>query len=153
MSDHDRFISHLSVSYDAVWAAARWLSNLGYSVNISPSVVKDVGDDFIRGIDNGDLYISQRVEVKHRSLDFTGAHDWPFGDKIIVCAKHSFDLACPKPYLYLMLNRDKTHIAIIKSETSNFWTVEKVKDKRYENVKQECYFCHLKYVKFRKLEG
>ena len=106
--------------------------------------------------DDGDLEVYKnnnkyRVEVKGLSADFTCAEDWKYGNKFIVCAKHSYDQAKTKPYAYMILNKNRTHVAIVKTTTKNDWYVEYRKDSRYNDFGQECYFCPLDKIEWRKL--
>lgn len=101
--------------------------------------------------DSGDLFISQRVEVKQLSVCFTCAADWPFGEKFIVCARHAFDRAKPKPYAYVILSADREAIAFVKADTSGQWRVERRKDSRYDNVEQEFYLVPVSLVGFFKI--
>jgi hypothetical protein len=102
----------------------------------------------MKHVDNGDLYINMRVEVKTLGITFTNRADWKFGDKFIVCAKHSFDNAKPKPYAYIIQSADLKHIAVVHSATCKQWYSEARKDSRYEDVTQDFYLCPIDLVKF-----
>ena len=140
------FLKHLDASHDAVWCAARWLQNKGHHVVVTPTSKSKTHGEWKQHADSGDLYLQQRIEVKKRGIDFTGAGDWPHGDKFIVCSRHSYDLARPKPYAWIILNKAKTHAAIVKAESRTRWVVEKRTDSRYQNYTQEFYFCPLDCV-------
>ena len=146
--DFQRFVKHLSESHEGVISAANWLNGLGYSVTIPPSTVSDSYENRMKHVDNGDLYINMRVEVKTLGIIFTSRADWKFGDKFIVCAKHSFDNAKPKPYAYIIQSSDLNHIAVVNSSTSKQWYAEKRKDSRYEDVTQDFYLCPIDLVRF-----
>jgi hypothetical protein len=145
-ADHLTFLKHLDASHDAVWCAARWLQNKGHHVVVTPTTKSKTHGEWKQHADSGDLYLQQRIEVKKRGIDFTGAGDWPHGDKFIVCSRHSYDLARPKPYAWIILNKAKTHAAIVKAESRTRWVVEKRTDSRYQNYTQEFYFCPLDCV-------
>lgn len=149
--DFQRFVKHLDESGDGVWSAARWLSDLGYSVTVPPTYVADSFTDRMSHTDNGDLYINMRVEVKTLGINFSCREDWKFGEKFIVCAKHSFDNARPKPYGYIIQSADMKHIAVVNSSTSKQWYVEQRKDSRYEDMTQSFYLCPINLVKFHKI--
>jgi hypothetical protein len=146
--DFQRFVKHLSESHEGVISAANWLNSLGYSVTIPPSTVSDSYENRMKHVDKGDLYINMRVEVKRLGIEFTSRADWKFGDKFIVCAKHSFDNASPKPYAYIIQSADLKHIAVVHSSTCKQWYSEKRKDSRYEDVTQEFYLCPIDLVRF-----
>lgn len=147
----EKFKGHLVDSVDGVLNASRWLNKLGYTVIMPPlSIAKDYNDR-LNHLDGGDLFIQQRIEVKTLSAEFTCAEDWPFKQKFIVCAKHSFDNAKPKPYAYLIQNASKTHVAIVPASTHKEWQIEERRDSRYEDLTQLFYLCPLHLVKFFKM--
>ncbi len=146
--DFKKFVQHLSESHEGVISAANWLNSLGYSVTIPPTSVAESYETRMNHVDKGDLYINMRVEVKRLGVTFTSKADWPFGEKFIVCAKHSFDNAKPKPYAYIIQSQDLQHIAVVNSATCKQWYSEKRKDSRYEDVTQDFYLCPIDLVKF-----
>jgi len=152
-NNHEKFLSHLKESEQSVWLVANYLNSFGYNVTINASGKAKTAKEWQSFVDNGDLSIQQRVEVKGLSAEFTSATDWPFGSKFIVCAKHSFDNATPKPYLYVYLNKQKTHGAFVLGSTSHLWDVETRVDRRYSNVEQEFYFCPIDKVVFSELNN
>jgi hypothetical protein len=148
MNDDQRFAKHLSDSIADVWDVAQWLSSRGHSVTVNPTFIAPSHEEWEDYADGGDLFITQRVEVKRLSAEFTSAQDWPFKDKFIVCAKHAWDRAKPKPYAFIYLNKSKTHMAVVKGDTHKFWEVEQRTDKRYDSMTQSFYFCPLEKVVF-----
>lgn len=151
--NHARFIEHLDESHTAVVKVAEWLSKMGNTVQIAGLHKRKLHEDWKAYADGGDLFIQQRIEVKRRSVDFTSRKDWPYGDKFIVCAKHSFDRAKQKPYAYLILNSSMTHAAVVKVASSRKqWTVEQKTDTRYpDTYRQDFYLCPIELVRFIKL--
>lgn len=143
-----RFLRHLADSDDAVWRVAHWLQARGHSVTVPPMSVRRTYAERMQHVDNGDLYINQRIEVKRRGFNFTGRHDFPFPD-FIVCARHSFDNAVPKPFAYVIVSADyKTAGIALCEATQKYWTTDTLRDHRYDNVAQALYFCPLEHVKF-----
>jgi hypothetical protein len=120
-------------------------------VTVPPTTVASSYEDRLNHVDGGDLFIQQRIEVKVRNLDFTSRDDFPFKDGMLVCAKHSYDNASPKPYAYIYLNKAMTHVALIMSSTAKHWTVKDVKDSRYVESNQLTYECPLEWVTFSKM--
>lgn len=149
--DHARFVKHLNESKEGVWLVANWLNTKGFDVTVTANGVSKGYEDRMDFVDSGDLYINQRVEVKSLSAEFTSKDNWPFGKELIVCAKHSYDNAIPKPYMYVLLSKDKTHAIFIMGRDHSKWTVKKYKDKRYENMEQEFYISSVEDVVFSKL--
>jgi hypothetical protein len=148
MNDFNKFMKHLDDSHDSVWQIARWLVSRGNKVTVNSTIKAKSADELKYYTDEGDLYINQRIEVKGLGSDFTCAEDWKFGDNFMVCAKHSYDRANPKPYSYIYLNKARTHIAILKTTTFQHWFVRNIKDKRYDNVVQDFYIVPTKYLTF-----
>ena len=55
--------------------------------------------------------------------------------------------------MFVYLNKARTHLAILKTDTYDQWRVRyNVKDRRYDNVVQDFYECPTKLVKFMPLE-
>jgi hypothetical protein len=147
----EKFLSHLDKSHDGVWLVANYLSRKGYNITINTTTKAKSAKDWRKHADSGDLYITQRIEVKSLSTTFTCRNDWPYNETMIVCAKHSYDEAIPKPYAYVLLNKEKTHMAIIMADTHKYWKAEERTDKRYENYSQLFYFCPLDCVIFSEI--
>jgi len=153
MSDFDKFINHLDASHDAVWMVARWLVSHGTQVTVNTTSKAKNRAECRDHMDNGDLYINQRVEVKGLSTEFTCAEDWPYKDWFMIVAKYKYDISNPKPIMFVYLNKARTHLAILKTDTYDQWRVRyNVKDRRYDNVVQDFYECPTKLVKFMPLE-
>jgi hypothetical protein len=146
--NHSKFIGHLRESKAAVWLVAQWLNSKGYSVKVNPIREAPEHAKWEGYADDGDIEISQRVEVKRLSSEFTSAHDWPHGRHFIVCAKHSFDRAAPKPFAYVYLSKSGTSAAVVIGSTKGSWYAEKRRDQRYSDVYQTFYFCPLEHIKF-----
>lgn len=145
--NHQKFLKHLDRSCEAVEFARRFLVKRGFDVLQKAVRTAPDASQWEDYADDGDLYIQQRVEVKRLGVDFTPSQ-WPFGSKFIVCAKHAFDRAKPKPFAFLIFSNDLNCVACLRSATSNQWHVEKRNDSRYENVDQEFYFAPIDCVDF-----
>lgn len=88
--------------------------------------------------DGGDLEICLTVEVKHLPKNhFTSTEDYPYPDAII-CAVHSYNHKHPRPYAYLLVNADMTHVAIVYTSSHDKWRTRTIHDSRYGNS-QKCY--------------
>ena len=146
--DFAGIIQSLDESHDAVWKVARMLNDKGHAVKIPVTTKASCYAEWEDHADDGDLFIERRVEVKQLSADFTSAADWPYGEKFIVCARHSWDRAKPKPWCYIILSCSGTHAATVFDTTRQHWFVEERSDSRREDVRQQFYFCPLERVKF-----
>lgn len=144
---HERFLAGLERSEESVWLIARWLQSRGNHVKVNAASKADKPENWKSYSDHGDLEISQRIEVKQLTYDFTSAADWPFGREFIVCAKHSYDRSIPKPYAYIHVNPKGTHAAITLGQTAKHWTVKSVNDTRFDRI-QDCYLCPLEHIQW-----
>lgn len=150
--NHTRFLKHLENSTEAVFVVAKYLHSKGLDVRINAIKKAQKHSDWKKYVDDGDLFIYHqdkafRIEVKGLSYEFTSQNDWPF-NHMIVCAKHSFDNANPKPYAYFILNKKRSHCAIIKTNKSENWNVVSRQDHRYDNVVQDFYTSSLNEIKW-----
>lgn len=148
---HKKFLQGLESSKASVWLVARWLSDHGYAVRIPPTSKAPEQKDWQAHADDGDLEIAQRIEVKALTCDFTSRDDWPFPD-FIVCAKHAYDNAKPKPYRICYLNKAMTHLAVLDCRKTHMeWVVKTVRDSRFDDREQETYVCDKGLPQFVKL--
>jgi hypothetical protein len=130
--------------------ATQWLKAQGHPVVVMPERRAPKHEKWQEYSDLGDLYIQQRVEVKRLSKVFSGGKDWPFGKHFMVCSKHSFDRAFPKPYLYIILSKDMRCGGVVHSRTSATWRTDYRWDSRF-NSRQLFYFSPLENVVWIKL--
>jgi len=155
MNNLNKFLSHLDNSTAGVFTAALYFYEKGLDVRIGGLRKCDSYKNYMNFVDDGDMFIYRngekyRIEVKNLSAEFTCKEDWPFKD-FIVCAKKSYDHATPKPYAYLILNKNRTHMAVVKGDTNPSWkTIQRV-DSRYENYTQEFYLCDLDLINWIEL--
>ena len=150
--NHERFLKNLDNSKPSVRLVSKLLKDRGYNVRIGKTTKAKTHKTWRKHADNGDLFVDDyRIEIKGLSAKFTNKHDWPFRDKFIVCAKHAWDSATPKPYAFVCLSRDKKYIAIVFGNTSSHWYVEERKDSRYDDYYQDFYFCPKGKVIFGKI--
>lgn len=92
-----------------------------------------------------------RVEVKHLNHDFTCHSDWPFGEKFIVCACHTWDSSKPKPFIFIYLNKAMTHVAVVLGSSHARWYIEENEPGQYDGVKHKCYYASMDDVEFFRL--
>ncbi len=148
MSDFNTLMSNIDRSQDAVWQVARYIVSKGYKISVTPTVKASNASELSDFVDEGDIYIQQRIEVKGLGAEFTCAEDWKFGKEFMVCAKNSYDRANPKPSKYIYLNKARTHMATLDTNTHKQWFVKRYKDKRYNDMEQDFYICPTELLKF-----
>lgn len=149
---HTQFLRALDASDAALWVVAQRLRQRGYPVTVNVAGRAPTAAQAMEYADGGDLTIGQRVEVKRLGVDFTGRHDWPFGDQFIVCARHAFDRALPRPMRYVILSQSMTHAAVVRGEDRSHWRVETRADRRRAGRVQEFYLSPIERVRFCRVE-
>ena len=126
------FVADLLESNEHVWRVARWLSDLGYNVTVKPLSIRPDVSQMGQYSDNGDLEITQRIEVKRRpGIDFSSPDDFPY-PTVIVDVAHAWDKARPKPYGYVILNASATACLVVKGDTAHLWQ----KLRKWDRAKQ-----------------
>ena len=153
--NYKKFINHLDSSSVGVFTIAYYLYRKGLDITIGGLKKREYNQNYKDFQDDGDLFVHKegkkyRIEVKNLSCDFTSAKDWKFKD-FMVCASHSYDFADEKPYAYFILNKKRTHTAIVKGDTYKHWEKVRRTDSRYNNYSQEFYICDLDLIKWIEL--
>ena len=157
--NHKKFTEHLKASTKALFIVAHYFHHHGYTIRINGQKCSPTASNHKKYADDGDLFIKTkddkekwvRIEVKGLNAEFTNLNDWPFKN-FMVCAKHSYDKTLPDPpTCYYILNKTRTHAALVKTNTFDHWFTKTVKDGRYENVSQEFYHCPLDKIEWRNI--
>lgn len=156
VESHKKFKERLASSELGRWYIARWFSRLGWGVSMAPSYAAPQFEDRKAYSDNGDLVINrgerlERVEVKHLSVSFTSADDWPFKD-FIVDGKESFDSKKKKPDYYVVVSNDFMALAILSVSTRESWNVEKRADKNCNGHQKDYYVANKETPLYHKLD-
>ncbi len=159
MDAHEEFKKALKASEGPRWAVARWIGEKhGFEVVMPAMRVAPTHKEWNQYADDGDIIVKRggapdcRVEVKRLRIPFTGAADWPYGDTMIVCAKHSYDRAEPKPDVYVICNKTMTRAALIfPRHTFHLWTADIRQDRRPGRTPQTFYLCPTSAVSFREI--
>lgn len=139
------FLADLRESRKAVELVARWLSGRGYPVVVRPTFERPDPSRAAEFSDDGDIEIMQRVEVKQRkTLTFTSKADFPY-PSVIVDACHCYDQARPKPYAYVIVNREFSAAFVVKCSTRQQWARVKKLD-RQKQREREFYECPMALV-------
>jgi len=103
--------------------------------------------------DDGDLEILQRIEVKRRmSLTFSSAKDFPY-PTLIVDACHCFDKARPKPYAYVILNREMNAAFIVDVKATRPHWVKTTKQDRFKGRERSFYECPIEHIRVEQMEA
>lgn len=144
------FESDLRGSDPSVLLIARWLREKhGKTVVIPPLLVRPSVEQRGDYADGADLAVLMRVQVKRRpTLHFTCRADYPYQDGIIVDVAYLWDRMLDKPLFYAILNKDSTHAAIVKQDTSKHWTKRTLPSRGRD---REHYICPLEHVSFCEL--
>lgn len=148
---HERFLTRLRASSDAVLRVASWLHRLGKTVEISALTYAPTAADAVKHIDDGDLFVIRReaVEVKHLGVSFTSREDWPFRE-VFVANRASVERKEGRVMAYVSLNKEMTHAAVIKATTRKHWYLTAVRASNTGNEEQ-FFACPLEYVWFTAL--
>lgn len=120
MKTDEQFIHDLKASMPSVWQAARWFHSRGYQAIVQPLHIRPDVSQRLQYSDGGDLFVLQRVEVKHRSIQFTCRADYPY-PTLIVDDANVWDKANPKPYMHIIFSKDCQHAALIMGSTCKSW--------------------------------
>ena len=145
------FLARLRDSKQYATLAAHILSKW-YPVTIRPTYERPDVLQRAEYADQGDLEIIQIVEVKHRpELHFTCRADFPY-PTIIVDQASSYDKKKQKPYMYMILNADCTHYAIVRGDTKKHWTEGETVNK-FNGMKVLYYYCPVQLVNFFEVPG
>jgi len=150
MKTDSQFIAALSESQAHVAGVAAWLQGVGCDVLIRPTLIRPDFESRNEYIDGGDIEIRQRIEVKHRSIEFTSREDYPY-PTVIVDEQFKID-RIPRARLwgYVILNESGTHACCIRSATKEQWSTVRRFDRKdgqerafYVCPKDACSFCKI----------
>ena len=104
------FVKDLKASNSGVICVSEMLSSAGMTVILKGLKVRPDVTQRVRYMDDGDLDLCFRIEVKHTNLEFTDYWRFP---TIIVCDAHKIDRATRRPLGFIQLNRDMSHGLVI----------------------------------------
>lgn len=155
---HRMFLDALWYSEPARWRIARWFSNEGHAVWVPPNGLHHYEghmDRIYQNSDDGDIHITQRVEVRQITAPFTCREDWPFKD-FIVATRYEFDRAItkpPRPVAYMVVNPEVTHMAYVLTMTRQHWHIETRNSRPLIDIgPREYYITTLDHVRFVSLK-
>ena len=156
--NHRRFKNHLSDSTLDVFLVAHYLHRMGHDLFVPGLKVAKNTNEIDQCQDLGDIFMYHKnnrliIEVKSTNTsDFNDKTPHKYGT-FFVCAKHAFEkFKKDKPAYYFILNKSRTHVAIINViATFSSWKIIKTPDRRYIGYEQERYACPTKLAKIEKL--
>ena len=144
MKTDAEFLSALSESQAAVNKVATWLKNRGAYVTVPEVKVRPSFDQRMDYQDDGDILITQRVEVKHKQVDFTSEQDYPY-ETLMLDASYKIDaLGWGHLDCYVLMNKAKTHVAVVPAATRGFWEKTTVCDRKERD--RRCYYVCPKHL-------
>jgi hypothetical protein len=155
MSDqHARFQERLAASWRAVFLVAQKQYAQGRDVEIPGLHIAPSADEAEAYVDGGDLMVvvRHRIEVKHLSINFTGAADWPFRDGVFVSNEAAVNRANGGVYAYVSVSQDFRYCAIIGRRTRPTWRIKECRVNNTGNIERN-YICPLEGVVFEKLDN
>lgn len=148
---HEKFQQRLAASSKAVFAVAQFYQGKGHTVKIPPVLIAPTAAQAEEYLDDGDLLLlfEKRIEVKHRTFDFSSADDYPY-PSVFISNVAAVDRARGQVSAYINVSRDLRCAAIIKYETAEHWFVNKSRASNTGNVEFQ-YACPLSFVHFEAL--
>ena len=156
MSDqHDRFLTRLRGSSDAVFAVARYLHDKGKSIEIPAVRFAPTANDAEQFVDSGDLIIldsdaRRRLEVKRIRHTFTGAQDWPFRE-VFISNVAAVDRA-KDVIAYVTVSADLAYMVSVLTDTREDWYVTERLAGNTMNV-ERFYACTIDCAQFYPLQA
>ena len=150
MKTHEQFVKALKLSRESVWTVGEWLTQMGYNARILPSTISPNHEERHDHVDMGDIEITQRIEVKHSTLEFNSLKSFPY-DRVIIDETYKIQkYKLTTLYGYVLLNKDKSGALLISANTKEHWFTKAMFDK-LENEDRRFTCCptkHVKYIEF-----
>lgn len=134
MKDDAVFTAALKKSRSVATNICGWLCDKGHSVIELEQKDRTCREDRWDYVDDGDLLIRLRIEVKQRpNLDFHGPDDLPYS-AIIIDEAYKLDKAHRYGlHSYIIVNASETCCMIIMAESRKHW----FKESRFDSKEQE----------------
>jgi len=149
---HDRFLERLKNSSRAVFVIAQMQHAKGHTVEIPKTRFAPTAAEADQYLDDGDLIVDgERIEIKHRDIDFTSRADWPYRD-MFVSNVAAVERAGDEVTAYMVVSKDYSHVATIPRSTKDYWYTVEVLAKNTGNVERN-YSCPIDYVVFEPTAG
>lgn len=139
------------LSEPSVLDVAKWMKRLGYHIRIDPQILRPNASVRMGFVDDGDLEITQIVQVKHRSICFTCASDYPYPDVMVDEAYKVDRHSVERLFGYVILNMEKSVACCIRGITRKQW----VKRERFDTEAGRTathYYCPLHLCSFHRID-
>lgn len=124
---HKKFQQRLKGSTPAVMAVATHFHNKGNFVEIPPTRIAPSASVAAEYVDGGDLFLVRRYRIEVKGLlkaTFSSAQDFPYR-VIFISNAAAVERAKGEVFAYIVVSADLKCAAIVKAETSKYWTREK----------------------------
>lgn len=149
----EEFSRLLRGSIPSVNLVGEFLKGKGFQVTVPG--IKEITkfEDWKKNADNGDILTDRGIfEVKHRTVQFTGKNDWPFGPLMIVDEVKKWHRKDPKPRGYFIVSEDLSHYAFLDAKkTRDQWTEGTRRDRNWKGDRL-FFFCHVDLFTWGKFE-
>lgn len=144
----EEFLGLLNVAQQNAQIVAEVLASRGYHVRILPHSISPNVEERWKHTDEGDLEITQRVELKHwPNIDFKSLDEVPY-DNVIVDEAYKIDKEHRTTlYAYLILNASVTGYLLIPIWTRRYWFKKELHDGR-EDSERTYYMCAKRFLAF-----
>ena len=150
---HENFKSALLDSREPVVSVAEWLVTQGHDVKILENTVSPTLEERFEHMDDGDIEVRLRVEVKGRgSLDFDSVASFPFPTVIVDEAYKIAKVHPKKLFGYAIVNKTKTGLLWIPASTKKHWVTTTKRDSK-EGMDKKFVECPKEYTTYRPMPG
>lgn len=151
MKSDNEFIESLKGSEEYVNMVAEWLRTHGCKVEVPSVQVRPSFEERHKYIDTGDIKITLRIEVKHRSFDFTSKQDYPY-DTVMIDETFKIDrINRGELWGYVIVNQSATHLCFVMAHTRKNWKIISKHDSKDAGRLCNSYVCPVELCKFLKL--
>ncbi len=135
MKSDEEFLKDYETSVDVVGQVVEWLKTKGYNCREIPSDIRPDSSVRMEYMDDGDIEVIQRCEVKYRQIDFDSVEAFPFPTVFI---DEEYKLLRHHPatlYGYVIVNKSRTGMLLIPRSTRKLW----IRDTRWDKTqKRDC---------------
>lgn len=124
------FLTRLEASKAAVGKVAGYLESVGAVVEVQETLVRPSYEERHQFIDNGDLRLTVRPEVKNVSLSFTCCDDYPYDNIIIDEALKVDRIPKAQRYGWFIVSKELTHCAFVSWFSFRSWKTKLIFDSK-----------------------